>query len=215
MNDEGTPMRGRQAEARRNDARILEAALDVFSADPDAPMSAVARRAEVGQASLYRRYPTKQALLTEVADRGMTGIRDAAQAAAGDDDPADALARFMDWYVDSGTLRLADLLGSYAPPDRLFVTAREANQAIAALVGRAAAAGAIRPDVTGADLTLLARQIGTVDLGDADRATGLRRRYVALALLALAQADDSELPGPPPDDEELEVPWRSSDGGSR
>jgi AcrR family transcriptional regulator len=212
MGDEKTPLRGRQAEARRNDARILEAALDVFTMDPEAPISAVARRAKVGQASLYRRYPTKQELLTEVADRGMTAIRDAARGAAGQDDPKAALAGFMEWFVDSGPLRLTGLLGSYAPPDRLFVIAREANRAIAALVERAAAAGSIRPDVTGADLTLLARQIGSVDLGDADRARALRRRYLALALQALGLVDAPELPGPAPDDAELESPWRSSGG---
>ena len=206
---ENGPLRGRQAEARRNDARILEAALDVFAEDVGASMSAVARRAKVGQASLYRRYPTKETLLAEVAERGMTRIADAARAAMAADDPATALARFLSWYVDSGTLRLSGLLGAFTPPQRLFALARDTNRAIQALVDRAATAGAIRPDVTGADLTLVATQIGALDVGDADRARVLRQRYLTLALQGLTLTGAAELPGPPPDADELEAPWHT------
>jgi len=55
---------GRQAEARRNDLVVLEAARDVFTAlGADAPISAVAERAGVGMGTLYRRYGSKTELL--------------------------------------------------------------------------------------------------------------------------------------------------------
>src|SRR5262249_44194404 len=53
------PLSGRRAQARRNDGRIRDAARDVFTADPDAPMSTVAARAGVGISALYRRYASK------------------------------------------------------------------------------------------------------------------------------------------------------------
>jgi hypothetical protein len=56
------PLSGRQAEARRNDGLILEAAREVFVEDPDAPISAVAERAGVGIGALYRRYASKEEL---------------------------------------------------------------------------------------------------------------------------------------------------------
>jgi AcrR family transcriptional regulator len=174
-------------------------------------MSAVAGRAEVGQASLYRRYPTKELLLTEVADRGMRDIRDRALAAARHEDPESALTEFLGWYVDSGALRLSGLLGVFAPPERLFVLAREANEAIQVIVDRAAAAGVIRTDVTGADMTLIAAQIAGVELGNPERTRVLRRRYLTLALRGLTFTGSPDLPGPPPNADELEAPWRSAE----
>ena len=50
------PMSGRQAEAARNDQRILDSARAVFVADPGAPITAVAKHAGVGISALYTRY---------------------------------------------------------------------------------------------------------------------------------------------------------------
>lgn len=206
---ESPPFRGRQAEARRNDERILEVALQVFSADLRAPMTAVARRAGVGQASLYRRYPSKQALLARVCERGMQQMRAAALAALREpDDPWDALAGFLRWYLASGTPRLAGLLGSFAPEERLFDIAHDTNQAIQALVERTANAGRLRDDVTGADLTLIVTQVDTLEAADAERTAALRDRYLTLALQGLALRDAPPLPGPAPNAAELERPWR-------
>lgn len=210
MSDAGTTrFRGRQAEARRNDERILEVALDVFTRDLRAPMTAVAERAQVGQASLYRRYPSKEALLAGVSERGMTRMRDAALAAVeSPGDPWDALAGFLRWYLASGTARLSGLLGSFAPEAELFELAHDTNLAMQALVERAAETGRLRRDVTGADLTLLVTQISAVEAADADRTAALRDRYLTLTLQGLALRAAPDLPGPAPDAAELEAPWR-------
>jgi AcrR family transcriptional regulator len=208
------PFRGRQAEARRNDELILDAALEVFAEDPQAPMSAVAERAGVGQASLYRRYSSRETLLARVCHQGMTRMREAALAAArSSGDPYDALAGFLRWYLESGTPRLGDLLGSFVPEEYLFDLARETNGAMQALVERAARAGRLREDVTGADLTLIVTQIVTLASADAERAATLRDRYLTLALQGLALRAAPELPGPPPDAAELEQPWRELQRG--
>ncbi|WP_147915366.1 TetR/AcrR family transcriptional regulator [Ruania zhangjianzhongii] len=202
-----TSARGRQAEARRNDVLVLEAALDVFSHDPAAPMSAVARRAGVGQATLYRRYPAKEALLIAVARHGLQSITDRAASALLTVKPWDGLEDFLGWYANSGMLRMGSLLGTFTPPPELYELAHRGNLAMRELVDRAQAAGVIRADITGADLTLIATQIAALDTGDADRTATLRRRYVDLVLQALALTGAPALTGPAPDAAELEAPW--------
>ena len=60
------PKKGRQAEAARNDLKVLEAARDVFATQGwDAPVAAIAARAGVGKAAIYRRWSSKAALVTD------------------------------------------------------------------------------------------------------------------------------------------------------
>jgi AcrR family transcriptional regulator len=211
-----TPSRGRQAEARRNDQKILEAALDVFTEDLQAPMSAVAKRAGVGQASLYRRYPSNEALLASVCERGMRQMHEAALAALDSPgDPWDAFEGFLRFYLESGTPRLSGLLGSFAPGEELFKLARETNDAMQTLVERTVEAGRLRKDVTGADLTLIVTQISTLQAKDDERTAALRERYLTLALQGLALLGAPELPAQAPDAAELEQPWRETQARRR
>ncbi len=65
-------LRGRQAEAARNDRPVLDAARDVFARHgADAPVSAIAERAGVGMGSLYRRYGSKADLLRHLCTLAM------------------------------------------------------------------------------------------------------------------------------------------------
>src|SRR6202040_4241589 len=65
------PMSGRQAEAARNDQRILESARAVFLADPGAPIAAVAKHAGVGISALYTRFGSKERLLRTLCTGGL------------------------------------------------------------------------------------------------------------------------------------------------
>ena len=65
------PMSGRQAEAARNDQRILDSARAVFVADPGAPITAVAKHAGVGISALYTRYGSKEELLRTLCTDGL------------------------------------------------------------------------------------------------------------------------------------------------
>lgn len=202
---------GRQAEARRNDARVLAAAQEVFTRDPDARMAAVAEQAGVGQGSLYRRYPSKEALFSAVCASGMARMRAAAVAARdAPGDPWEALSGFLRWYLESGTVRLAALVGTFAPAGDLFALARETNEAMQALVDRAVRAGALRDDLSGGDLTLIVTMLDSLRADEPARAGALRERYLTLILQALALRDAARLPGPAPDADELEHPWRQA-----
>src|SRR5919112_4375021 len=102
--DEDMPRRlpGRRTEAARNDERILEAARAVFTADPQAPIAAVAERAGVGISALYRRYESKEELLRKLCGDGLrTYIAHAEQALADGEEPWEAFVGFMRRVVDA------------------------------------------------------------------------------------------------------------------
>src|SRR5438270_13590495 len=90
------PLNGRRGEAARNDQRILDAARAVFTADPDAPIAAVAARAGVGISALYRRYRGKEDLLQQLSLDGLQRYLAAAEAALAENgDPWPTFCGFM------------------------------------------------------------------------------------------------------------------------
>jgi AcrR family transcriptional regulator len=199
------PLSGRRAQAARNDQRILEAAREVFTADPAAPIAAVAQLAGVGIAALYRRYASKDQLLQRLASDGLGRYLAAAEAALADGgDPWEAFAAFLHRSLDAGagslTVRLA---GSFTATDELRGQARTAFALTQRLLERTKAAGALRPDVEAGDVALLLEQLQAVRVGEPQRSRQLRHRYLAMVLDALHLPAAAPLPGPPPTPEEL------------
>lgn len=202
-------MSGRRGQARRNDVRILEAAREVFIANPDAPVAAVATRAEVGIGALYRRYPSKEDLLRQLARDGLRRYLHEAEAAVADrGDPWQAFAAFMLRVVDAEvhaiTIRLA---GTFTPAADLIADAERAATLNEEIVRRAKAAGGLRPDVEVSDLSLIFEQLAAIRLGNPARTRALQHRYLALFLDGLRAEPAPELPGPPPSDDELAARW--------
>jgi AcrR family transcriptional regulator len=201
MSEQPAPrLSGRRAEAARNDERILDAAREVFLADPGAPVAAVAARAGVGIGALYRRYASKDALLQRLAADGMTRYREEVDAALADEGDAwIAFTRFMRRCLDIGAGALTQrLAGSFTATDGLRRQGREIGEATQRLVQRTRAAGALRPDVEVGDLSLLLEQLQALRIGDPVRANQLRHRYLALILDGLHIDDAAPLPGTPP-----------------
>jgi AcrR family transcriptional regulator len=203
------PLSGRRAQAARNDVRILEAARTVFVADPDAPVSAVAEHAGVGISAVYRRYENKEELLRRLCAEGLGRYVEAAEAAlAGAGAPADAFADFMRRVVDADTHALTvRLAGTFEPTDELRSEAVRAQELTAQLVERAQRAGALRADLTPEDLSCVFEQLTAIRLGDDERTSELRRRYLALQLDALDGSHTSELPGRAPSWQEISERW--------
>jgi AcrR family transcriptional regulator len=209
MSDATVPMSGRRAEAARNDQRILDAAREVFVADPGAPIAAVAEHAGVGISALYRRYASKEELLRRICGDGLrTYIAAAEEALADGGDPWEAFARFMRRVVDADTHSLTSrLAGTFTPTEELNRDAAIAQELNQRLFERTRAAGAIRPDLDVNDLSFLFEQLASVRLGDEARTRQLRHRYLALLLEAMRRPSNPPLPGPPPTWPELHARW--------
>ncbi len=202
-------MSGRRAQAARNDRRILDAAREVFVADPGAPIAAVARRAGVGISALYRRYASKEELLRRLCSEGLQRYIATAEAALADEgDPWAAFTEFMRRIVDADTHSLVlRLAGTFTPTEELYRDGRKAQELNVRLFERTRAAGAIRPDVEVVDIALLFEQLAAVRVVDEERTRQLRHRYLALVLDALHSPSGSPLPGPPPSWEEIGQRW--------
>jgi AcrR family transcriptional regulator len=202
---------GRRAQAARNDELILEAAREVYIANPDAPIAAVAKRAGVGISALYRRYPSKEALLQELCADGLRRYIGAAEAAVADGGDAwGAFASFMRRVVDADAASLTQrLAGTFQPSDDLYRAAAYAGELNQKVFDRAQAAGAIRPDADVTDLGLIFEQLASIRIGDRQRTNELRRRYLGLALDGLRAAQHDPLPGPAPTSDELTSRWSS------
>jgi AcrR family transcriptional regulator len=215
MEDKTAPaLPGRQREAARNDTRILQAAREVFIADADAPIAAVAERAGVGIGALYRRYGSKDDLLRRLSRDGLTRYLELVESALADTrNPGAAFASFMREAVIADTHSLTlHLAGRFTPTEDLWRDGDRAAELTAALLARTQAAGALRADVTVGDLTMIFEQLAAVAVGDSERTLQLRLRYLALFLLALQpSAGTSPLPGPPPAWSEMSA--RFSPGG--
>src|SRR4051812_35868101 len=204
-----TPQSGRRAQAARNDERILEAARDVFIANPAAPIADVAKRAGVGISALYRRYPSKEDLLRELCADGLRRYISAAEAAAADEsDPWQAFEAFMKRVVAADAASLTQrLAGTFQPGEDLYRAATYAGELNTKLFERAQRAGAVRPDAEVSDLGLIFEQLASIRLGDRERSHQLRRRYLALALDGLRAEPHDPLPGPARSGDELTSRW--------
>ncbi|MFG3530094.1 helix-turn-helix domain-containing protein [Streptomyces sp. NPDC047917] len=91
-----------RADAERARRRILDAARDVFlERGPDAPLDLIVRRADVGPATLYRRYADREALVRDLTGDLLAGLEIAAhQAAREEGDAYDAVRRFVHAAAD-------------------------------------------------------------------------------------------------------------------
>jgi AcrR family transcriptional regulator len=176
------PMR---ADARRNYERLLSAALAAFAehgAD-DASLEEIARRAGVGIGTLYRHFPTRQALLEAVYRDQVEALRARADELRESDSPADALAAWLRALVafsstkHSLTTALLETLDKDS--DLLSACSTVICGAADTLLARAQQAGVVRADADARDLIRLvhavnlATQRAPTDPGQTDRLLGL------------------------------------------
>jgi AcrR family transcriptional regulator len=198
----------RRADASRNDERIVAAAREVFAEEgPGAQMAAVARRAGVGVGSLYQRFASKQELITELLLAGMRGLIEDAAKAAADPDPWQALAGFIQRSVAAGEGAVASLAAWSPAIEAQQRLAAELREAIEQLVDRAREAGAVRPELTAADVYVLFTQLRVGSFFDPKRGRQLQRRILALTLDGMRQPSSPPLPGPAPTWAEIEQRW--------
>ena len=192
-----------------NDERILEAARQVFIADPEAPIAAVAERAGVGISALYRRYAGKEDLLRTLCHDGLRRFIAEAEQAQETADGWDAFVNFLQRIVDADVHSLTvHLAGTFAPTPEMRDEATRADALTKKLFARARSSGRLRRDAVVHDVTLVLEGCAAVRVPDAARTKQLRQRYLGILLAGLA--DDTEgLPGPAPKPGELNWRWNS------
>ncbi|MCQ4079645.1 TetR/AcrR family transcriptional regulator [Streptomyces sp. RB6PN25] len=188
-----------RADARRNRERILVAARDIFTEQgPDAPLDEIARRAGVGNATLYRHFGDREDLIREVTLHVIGGIADDAEAAlAGENDPFEALRRFLHAAADRriGAV-LPSVRGRFAENESFWTERARGIAAVTEIMHRARASGQLRPDVELGDIWVVLTQL-TRPLPGSDCTTfaGHVGRHVELFAAGLRAPAPHPLPG--------------------
>jgi AcrR family transcriptional regulator len=150
VRDGARPMR---ADAIKNRQRILEAAEATFaSLGLSVPIDTVAERAGVGVGTLYRHFPTKEALFEAIVMTRLEELLDETRMRADADDPADALFSFLQHFAAQASAKqdLFDAMNAagFDIKSACAESMDEMKQGIDVLIARAKAVGAVRVDVT-------------------------------------------------------------------
>jgi AcrR family transcriptional regulator len=150
-------LRKPRADAQRNRERLLKAATAVFSAGgAEASLEAVAKRAGVGIGTLYRHFPTREALFEAVYRREVDQLSELAEQLKDEADPVEALRRWLrsnvEFVATKKGMSAALALAMHNVSDLQAYSFDRLTKAVGALLDRAVAAGQIRNDVGPEDL---------------------------------------------------------------
>jgi AcrR family transcriptional regulator len=177
----GKPRRMR-VDAQRKLASLLQAAMEVFAkSGVDAPVRKIAERAGVGLGTVYRHFPQRSNLIVAVFQSRVDACADAASVLASKYEPGEALARWMQRFVDFiATKRgLAAALHSGDPAYSALpgYFNKRLLPALKTLLDAAVAAGVVRPGIEAEDLL---RAVATLCHGPHGDEPVYARRMVAL-----------------------------------
>jgi AcrR family transcriptional regulator len=154
-----------RADARRNRQKVLAAARAVFAEQGvDAQMDDVARRADVGIGTVYRHFPTKEALLAALTEELFEVIAAHARELLELDDPWEAFREAL-WFAaakTAGDRAFAEILAANRNAMPISCPAKdELNASVGELMRRCVAAGTMRPDVVIEDIALVMCGVGS------------------------------------------------------
>ncbi|MDI5962155.1 TetR/AcrR family transcriptional regulator [Streptantibioticus silvisoli] len=165
----GESRRAMRSDAEQNRARILDAARAALDASGDASMQSVAKLAGIGQGTLYRHFPNREALVLAVHRHDVGELVDAAPALLAAHPPLEALRRWFDRLAAYGRIKhgLAGALHTVTRAQLGDEGYGPVVAAIALLLDAGRAEGSIRPDVDAEEVLLLVGFLWRIDL-DAD-----------------------------------------------
>jgi AcrR family transcriptional regulator len=185
MNATGTTTGPKRADARRNYELLIAAATEAFAergAD-DVSLEEIARRAGVGIGTLYRHFPARQALLEAVYKDQVDGLEVLAGKLLAYESPGAALMEWMRAFAAFGRTKRslsAALMATLGKDSELLSACSKLLRGCTQeLLARAQEAGAVRPDVQGADLLrlthglIMAAEAPGSDPGQVDRMVSL------------------------------------------
>jgi AcrR family transcriptional regulator len=189
-----------RADALRNRERIVTAAREMFTEfGPDVPLDEIARRAGVGNATVYRNFPDRDALVREVVCSVMDRTTEAAEIALTETgDAFEALERFVHTAADERLSALCPMIQSTFDQNHPDLEAARVRceELVVELMNRAKAAGQLRTDVDSGDLLIVVAQLSRPPAGTAcfqiDRFV---HRHLQLFLDGLRAPARSILPG--------------------
>jgi AcrR family transcriptional regulator len=152
--------RPRRADARRNRARIIASARKLFARlGNDAQMEEIAADSGLGMGTLYRHFPNKQALLTEIVRERFEGMIELAQAAERIEDPGEAFEAVLGSYLEAAdgdaAFQLALLGSTEFEWEGVVQQKAEFAEIVTRIIERAVAAGDVRDDLAYADFPLI------------------------------------------------------------
>ncbi len=176
----GEETRAGRADAQRNHRRILEAAEEVFSREgASAPIDLVAERAGVGVGTLYRHFPTKEALFEAIVLARIEELLQSARSRVGAEDPEAALFDYLAYFAAEAAAK-RDVLDAIASSgidikSRCAVKVEEVAQALGQLLEQAQQARAVRGDVSAQELmALMSAAVQAACAGEAGAASAER-----------------------------------------
>ncbi|MFG2280535.1 TetR/AcrR family transcriptional regulator [Streptomyces asoensis] len=189
-----------RADALRNRERIVVAAREMFvEFGPDVPLDEIARRAGVGNATLYRNFPDRDALVREVVFSVLDRTVEHGQAALAETgDAFGALERFVHASADERISALCPMISSTFDehhPD-LEAARERVELIIEGIMDRAKATGQLRPDVGVGDVMIAVAQLSRPPAGTAClNADRFVHRHLQLFLDGMRAPAPSVLPG--------------------
>ncbi|MFD9123426.1 TetR/AcrR family transcriptional regulator [Kitasatospora sp. NPDC059571] len=192
----------KRRDARRNRDLLVDAARQVFAEQGlDAPLDVIARRAGIGNATLYRHFPSRAALVDAVFGDLLAATAAAGEHARSVEDPWEALTHYLEHVfaglaADRGT---NDLMTTQLPDSRALQAVHQHNRrTVELLLARGRDRGSIRPDLAPEDVLLALAALGrTVPALTEAAGPDAWRRPLAL-LLDGFRATPGHLPLPAP-----------------
>src|SRR5262245_9129452 len=181
--------RKQRSDARRNRARVLDAARRQLSEHGlDTQIEQIAREAGVGVGTVYRHFPTKEALFEALAEDKFEGLARAAREGLELDDPWEGFVHLMTYAGGrmAGDRGLGEAMDQRPGICGAAATAAGLPELTAELVERAQAAGRLRPDVTADDVPSLICGLGRAVRAGAEGGPSMSwERYLEIILAGL------------------------------
>jgi AcrR family transcriptional regulator len=196
-----TAGRGLRADAERNRERVLHAAREVFAEQGlAASTNEIARRAGVGVATLFRRFPTRDALVGAVFADKMAAYTAAMDDALADPDPWHGFCGYIEriCQMQADDRGFADLLTMTFPTAKALEEERNrAARALTELLERAKTTGRLRRDFAHQDVPLILMANAGVVTATRDAAPDAWRRLIGYLIQSFAAQAARPLPEPP------------------